>query len=803
MKPSVKFLGHIMSKNGVSTDPEKVRAMVDVTEQDLMEHGTDIPSPSKIKSFLGMVVFYQQYIKGCSRIGKPLFDLISGMKKPRYGRGRKKPKVDRQLTSADWTPACSEAFSLLKQALLEKVTLAHPDFTKPFLLSVDASSNGLGAVLSQPSVFHRLTGVPRGALLEDAKALNTDCVQDVFRWSCHPFDMGKRGHPGAGPSTDTVAANCTAVIGFQGPYVTPQEVSAVLSWCQSQDEYVWPHAYLLPQLTQSLQPSPQSGVHSLSRQELIEMQRADTCLSRKHHLKKEVPPVCGSRCLEGESAPGCPCHQGQQRTLSLARQRFYWHGLDKDVKEYVRCCKRCVFSKSPEPEARAPLKSIVTSRPLELVCIDFWSAEDSSNKSVDVLVVTDHFTKLAQAYPCSNQSAKVVARQLWNNFCTYGFPERVHSDQGANFESSLIAEMLQVAGVQKSHTTPYHPMGNGCIERFNRTLGNMIRALLPKAKHRWLQMLKALTFSYNATVHETTGYAPFQLMFGRCPRLPIDMMFESVLQDERVAGYDVYVQALKRDLAEAVKIAQASASKQQKRQANLYDKKLKGAPVDVGDRLLLANKGKRGKRKLADRWEGHLYVVTEKTKGVHTFKIRNSETGVEKVVHRNLIMPVNFLPVQDGSEADSGETDIANNVDNPRENVVEVDSVAATVRDYDDRTVMWVSELPVPGEDQSDASDDVHSMDGTMTDRDTDIDVSSSVAADTACTTDPTPLTLPHINTQHSSSTSHSLCVGPSQGSIVPLAGARALDFYTRCGRVVRPVRRLIESMPMNVFVGK
>ncbi|KAJ8388188.1 hypothetical protein AAFF_G00136540 [Aldrovandia affinis] len=508
------------------------------------------------------------------------------------------------------------------------------------------------------------------------------------------MDAGERGHPGAGPSTDSVVANCTAVIGSQDPHITPRKVCAGLSQCQSQDEYVWPHAYLRPQLTQSLQPSPQSEVHILSRQELMEMQRADTCLSRvlffveqqrrpsrrertheavdvlrllrhrerlsvkmgvlyrvskniisrKKSFQYMVPAALREKVLQG--VHGEAGHQGQQRTLSLARQRFYWHGLDKDVKEYVRCCRRCVFSKSPEPEVRAPLESIITTRPLELVCIDFWSAEDSSNKSVDVLVVTDHFTKLAQAYPCSNQSANVVARQLWNNFfCTYGFPERVHSDQGANFESSLIAEMLQVAGIQKSHTTLYHPMGNGCVERFNRTLKNMIRGL----------------------------------------------------PDEQVGDYDAYVQALRRDLAEAVKIAQTSAGKQQKRQANLYDRKLRGAPVDVGDRVLLANKGERGKRKLAYRWEGHLYVVTGKNEGVHTFKIRNSETGVEKVVHRNLIKPVKFLPVQDGSEVVSCETDITEDAEDPSEYIVEVDSVAATGRDSNDRTVTWVSELPDHG----------------------------------------------------------------------------------------------------------
>lgn len=145
------------------------------------------------------------------------------------------------------------------------------------------------------------------------------------------------------------------------------------------------------------------------------------------------------------------------------------------------------------------------------------------------------------------------------------------SDQGANFESSLIREMLLVAGIRKSHTTPYHPMGNGAVERFNRTLGNMIRALPPRAKHRWHQLLKSLTFSYNATVHETTGFPPFQLMFGRTPWLPVDLMFGSVFLDDQIVDYDTYVQCLRRDLAEALRVAQISAAKQKQKQTDLYN----------------------------------------------------------------------------------------------------------------------------------------------------------------------------------------------------------------------------------------
>lgn len=149
LRPSVKFLGHIVSKDGISTDPDKVKSIVELSAKDLMVENTDIPCPSKIRSFLGMVGFYQQFFEGYSHISKPLFALSSGVSGPRRpGRNRKFP-VCRQLTAADWTPECEGAFETLKWALSDNALLSHPDFSKPFLLSVDASSKGLGAVLSQ------------------------------------------------------------------------------------------------------------------------------------------------------------------------------------------------------------------------------------------------------------------------------------------------------------------------------------------------------------------------------------------------------------------------------------------------------------------------------------------------------------------------------------------------------------------------------------------------------------------------------------------------------------------------------
>ncbi len=149
LRSSVKFLGHIISADGIATDTEKVTAIASVPEDDLIVEGTNVPCQRKIRSFLGMVVFYQQFIEDCSAIAKPLFSLTAGRKAP---RGKWKRRMcQRELSASDWTEECSQAFHKLRQALLDQVLLAHPNFNEPFLLSVDASCNGLGAVLSQVS----------------------------------------------------------------------------------------------------------------------------------------------------------------------------------------------------------------------------------------------------------------------------------------------------------------------------------------------------------------------------------------------------------------------------------------------------------------------------------------------------------------------------------------------------------------------------------------------------------------------------------------------------------------------------
>ncbi len=147
-----------------------------------------------------------------------------------------------------------------------------------------------------------------------------------------------------------------------------------------------------------------------------------------------------------------------------------------DVENKVKSCGRCVCKKTL-PERAAPLVNTEVTRPLELVCMDFLSLEPDSSNTKDILVITDFFTKYAVAVPTPNQKARTVAKSLWENFIVhYGMPEKLHSNQGPDFESKTFKELCEISGIKKVRTTPYHPKGNP-VERFNHTLLRMLGTL--------------------------------------------------------------------------------------------------------------------------------------------------------------------------------------------------------------------------------------------------------------------------------------------------------------------------------------
>ena len=269
------------------------------------------------------------------------------------------------------------------------------------------------------------------------------------------------------------------------------------------------------------------------------------------------------------------------------RSRFCWPGFELDVQNKVRNCIKCIRRKTfPSPSAE--LVNIQSTQPMELVCFDFLSLERSKGGYENILVITDHFTRYAQAFPTRNQLATTTAKVLFENFVVhYGFPARILSDQGRNYESSVIKELCKLAGVDKSRTTPYHPMGNGMVERFNQTLLNMLGTLEDHQKSDWKSYIAPLVHSYNATRHDITGFSPFFLMFGRHPRLAVDAYLGLTSEEPSISDREHYATKLKKRLQFAYKTASKESEKSAARHKNHYDSKVRESTLDVGDRVFI------------------------------------------------------------------------------------------------------------------------------------------------------------------------------------------------------------------------
>ena len=225
-------------------------------------------------------------------------------------------------------------------------------------------------------------------------------------------------------------------------------------------------------------------------------------------------------------------HQGQQRTLALAQERFWWPMMAEDCRAIVRGCSHCRAFEGEVP--KAPLCLIRAYAPLELVHLDYTSIESTMelNKPPmvkNILVMTDHFMRYALAVVMKDQTAKTVVKVFYECFiAVFGVPAKLLSDRGANFTSALVEELCAGFSIQKCQTTAYHTQCNGQVECFHQMLFHMIGKLAHDKKAQWEQHLPELLQACNSTWSVVTGYLPHYLMFGRHPCLSVDYYFPMV-----------------------------------------------------------------------------------------------------------------------------------------------------------------------------------------------------------------------------------------------------------------------------------
>lgn len=766
---SVRYLGHIVSSDGVKTDPEKVQAL------------KTWPRPQNLKelqSFLGFSGYYRRFVKDYSRIVKPLTHLTTGY--PPRRKGVKISLSDGKYLSPKepfgerWGTECQQAFEAIIHKLTSSPVLGYADPRLPYVLHTDASTTGLGAALyqEQNGKLRVIAYASRGLSCSEARYpahkleflalkwaitekfhdylygnsftvitdnnpltyLLTTAKLDAasYRWlaalSTFTFDikyragkqnmdadgLSRRDH-GALENDATSQEESQRIDQFTSQLltsinefelVTPEIVKAA---CQRhtvrQDQELSPflgyveslaiHADAIPAVFE--EDESQDGILTVpkySESDLMKLQREDPGISKvislvesnnlpadhtadspeeqlilrewkRLHLKSGL--LYRTRECEGQTLfqlvlPNVlrPIvlrnlhddmgHLGIERTLELTRSRFYWPKMAADVERKVKTCERCVRRKT-QPDKAAPLVNIQTTRPMELVCMDFLSLEPDSHNTKDILVITDHFTKYAVAIPTRDQKASTVAKTLWEHFLGhYGFPERLHSDQGRDFESHTIKELCALAGIRKVRTSPYHPRGNP-VERYNRTLLSMLGTLKDKEKIQWRDHVKPLTHAYNCTRNDVTGFSPYELMFGRQPRLPIDLAFGLPVKGKESSSHSQYVRNLKSHLEESYQVAIENSRKVAEKNKRRFDRVVRESTLAVGDRVLVRNLRLRNKHKLADRWEPMIYVVTKQMGGLPVYSVKpEKEEGPPRTLHRDLLLPCGFLPETEREE---------------------------------------------------------------------------------------------------------------------------------------------------------
>ena len=469
------------------------------------------PTPRSVKevrSFLGLANFYRHFIPNFPDIVVPLNDLTS----------------DSALFSRK--DSHKTAFMRLKESLTSPPILDYPRKSDTFILTTDSSKVGLGAVLftsrgtiveyasrtltateksyctsdkeclaiiwATRKLCHYLIGA-RFTLetdhkplewLQSAKKSNTR-TQHLERWSLElrAFEFDIVHGPGrCNQHADALSWIPVSTVTVQPPIrmadlSTPQQNDPMLSvvHCQLQTGHT-------PPRIGNWNKFPLKCYRKLWSQ-LVLHDSVICCKLQSPSMTEErllivVPKSQRKTFLT--IAHDDSGHQGIDLTMARLSEMAYWMGMGKDVAHCCTCCFKSQVTKAPE-QSPAPLQPVIATKPWELVAVDILKVPMSAEGNQFILVIQDYFSKWPLARAMPDQKAERIIQILRDDICALvGPPERLHSDQGQNFKSRILSDLCRAFGVKKSHTTPYHPMGDGLVERMNRSLLTLLRSFVDR-----------------------------------------------------------------------------------------------------------------------------------------------------------------------------------------------------------------------------------------------------------------------------------------------------------------------------------
>lgn len=532
MVDQVVYMGHLLDKEGIHPTDEKTRSVLEA------------PTPknvSELKSYLGLLNYYGAFLPNLSSVVHPLYQLL------------------RKDTKWVWSKACEQAFQASKKLLTSNKLLTFYDPGKPLLLACDASSYGLGAVISH--VMEDGTERPVAYASRTLSASECNYAQVEKEALAIVFGV-KKFHKYLFGRKFTLLTDHTALTSIFGPRKgTPALAAARLQrWAIILSGYTYEIRYRksaqhgncdglsrLPVVTSESEIEEKTEQYvsfineiPISSKQVAEDTRKSPVLSsvlhfvyrgwpnhcddeklrpyfnRRHELSVDSGVLLwGLRVIIPEKLRETMLvelhdqHWGVNRMKSLARGYVWWPNLDSDIENVARNCEICQSMK--RLPAEAPLHPWARAgRPMERIHMDFAEYQNQS-----FLVIIDSFSKWMEVISMNNTSSQSTIDKLRLVFASTGLPEEIVSDNGPQFKSREFSEFCRLNGIRHTFTPPYHPSSNGQAERavqvFKRALKSNSRNRNLSVNHRVADFL----LKYRITPHTTTGVEPCILFCGR------------------------------------------------------------------------------------------------------------------------------------------------------------------------------------------------------------------------------------------------------------------------------------------------